>query len=161
MGPDPSRANEFFWRYHYGAVPSDWTVEMMLAYGKAVMIIMAADGEISPAEMEQFIGIGRALGAPPEMVDALKTFDPRNASLEDILKGFKDGVPARAMLYDAIVCASADKHYHPAEQGAVSKAARLLGIDASVVAALEGLAEMESTLRRTRAALFSAEIKTR
>jgi uncharacterized tellurite resistance protein B-like protein len=158
---DPSKANEFFWRYHYGALPLEWTQEMMIQFGKAVLIIIGADGEIAPSELAHFVGVGRCLGAPQQMLDQLATFDVRNAKLEDCLQGFKDGVPARAMIYDAIAAASADGHYHPAERAAVAKAAHLLGIEPSVVATLEGLVEMETTLRKTRGALLSPDLKTR
>lgn len=152
--------NGWYWRQHYGLVPQQMNRDQMIRFTKALLVIIGADGEISPAEVEALIGWGRALGASEGMVDELRGFDWQHTTLESLLSDFKDGVPARSMLYDAIVIASADG-YHPHEQGAVHRAAQVLGVDNSVVRALEALCEAEANIRRARAALFAPEIPGR
>ena len=151
----------FFWNYHYGMMPLKISPELMTNFSKAVLTIIGADGQVAPAERAHFLGLAHSVGAPAQMVEFLKTYDPKNGKLEDCLEGFGNDNPARVMLYDAIQTARADGGYHPAEKAAVAKAARILGIDQTVVAQIEGLVEMEETLRKMRGALFSADVTVR
>jgi hypothetical protein len=132
--------------------------EHLIQYGKAVMLVIGADGEISDAEMRAWMGIARASGVPDEIRDAWRHFDWRSARLEDFVPGISSdpenpGELTLAFLYDAIRVAWVDG-YADKERAAVARAARTLGIAQSAVAAIERLVEHEASGRALRVALL-------
>jgi tellurite resistance protein len=121
-------------------------------YAKALMIIAGADGEISAGEWDWFYDRGRAMGVPKFVLDDFKNFDWRSAKLEDYV-GSNHAV-ARILLYDAITMSAADGDYSAEEANQVRNAARLMGVSADIVDALEGIVAMEATLRGARHTLL-------
>lgn len=149
-----SSAQSFAFRRRLGYDPRV-TLEQMGRIAHAVMIIVGADGKVSETEWNHYVEIGRAYGVPEPMIAELKDFDYRNGRLEDYLAGLPPGAPTLVMLYDAIEVSSVDG-YHEAERANVYKAAKLLGVDPGIVAALEGIVKVEEDLRVTKERLFSA-----
>src|SRR5258706_16462654 len=111
--PKTIGSREFALRLLYGTSVGGHDPEMQLRLAKAIMIILAGDGEVSPEEWAAFIGGFRAVQMPDAMLEELSRFDPTKAKLEDYLKGdFKHVTsPARVMLYTAIWLSRADGHY--------------------------------------------------
>ncbi len=116
-------------------------------YAQALLVIAGADGEITKPEWDWFIGRGRAMGVPEFVLESFRSFDWRSARLQDYA-GDNRAV-ARILLYDAITMSSADG-YSEAEAVAVRQAAMMLGVRKDVVDALEGIIELEETLRGMR-----------
>lgn len=140
-------------RTRYGRLPkSDAEV---LAYAKAVKIIIGADGEIAPEEKKAFDkGLAR-LGASRSVIDELKSFDHAKAKLDDVVGGLrKGGVRARALLRDAIEIASADGVYAKEEREMAHRAATLLGVDHPTLHAIEALVAVERAAAQLRNAVL-------
>ena len=117
-------------------------------YAQALMIIAGADGDVADLEWDWFYGRGQAMGVPDAVLDAFKQFDWQNARLEDYM-GTTVAV-ARILLYDAITMSGADGEYSREERLAVRRAATLMGVSEDVVVALEGIVELEASLRKAR-----------
>jgi tellurite resistance protein len=117
-------------------------------FGKAVLVIAAADGVLSDVERNYFIEMARGFGAPEAALEEYRKFDPKSAKLEDLLDPEYRHM-ARHFVYDAIRVSRADG-YHEKEAAAVRKAAKSLNVDDWVVSSLEALIEAEDGLRKTR-----------
>jgi tellurite resistance protein len=151
--PHPRRGEmSFFCDQHYGRTPEGSGDP--LRYGKILMAIAGADGEVAPKEMEALKNIARGLGTPDHVIDEVGEFDYKNANLEKLIDG---ETPSRALLYDAMVASTADGTYSEKERAAAARAAALLGVDSSVLAAIEGLLQVEISLRKARADLLFPE----
>jgi tellurite resistance protein len=148
-------------RVFYGATIGKVDPEMQLRLAKAIMIIAAADGELSPPEWAMLVGGFRAAQMPDAMLEELAKFDARSAKLEDFLaddyKHYKS--PARVMLYSAIVISRADGRYAAEERAAAARAAKIMGIGDDLLSALEGHAEIEEAAARARAALLFPDLR--
>ena len=135
--------------------------EAYVNYGYALLAIAGADGEVSEPEMNWLIDHQRMVGAPEEAIAKYKTFDYKNAKLEDLLPKIKGDIPGwsaeRTLLYHAIKMAQADKDYAKEEQEAVKKAAKLLGVEDDITLALNALVEMEEKVDSMRKALIKSE----
>jgi uncharacterized membrane protein YebE (DUF533 family) len=123
-------------------------------YAKALLIIAGADGVVSDAEWTWFYERGRAMGVPEFVLESFKGFDWRNAKIQDHCGTSR--TVARILIYDAITMARADGPYSPEEIAAVREAAGILGVSEDTVESLEGLVELEETLRRMRHRLLRA-----
>lgn len=141
-----------FARMFYGAMPVQSGPEDMKRWSAALFKIVSTDG-FSDAEREMMTSLGRLRGTPDEVVQATMAGDPQDTSLDEILEGFKDGAPARAMLYEVMIIASADV-YSQRERELTTRAARLLGIDRQAFQAIEALFEAEMAMRKARAAVL-------
>jgi hypothetical protein len=141
-----------FARMFYGAVPVQSSPEDMRRWSAALYKIVASDG-FSDVERETLRSLGRLRGTPEELTDAALAGDPRDLSLDELLAGFHDGAPARAMLYEVMMIASADV-YSQRERELVARAARLLGVDRPTFQAIEALFEAEVAMRKARAAVL-------
>jgi uncharacterized tellurite resistance protein B-like protein len=137
---------------HSGQTVEQLDIETMLGFGYSVMIIAAADGQLSDAERSEFLGMMTSFGVPPPGIEAFKAFDPAGKKLEDHLPRQHRSM-IRHFLYDAIKVARADG-YHELERQHVRKAAALVGVPESVVIAIEGLVEIEASVRNARLALL-------
>jgi tellurite resistance protein len=159
--PKSIGSREFTLRVLYGASPGTFDAELQLRLAKAIMIVASADGELSPAEWAAFVGGLRAAQMPEAMLEELARFDGRSAKLEDYLTGdYKHLVaPARLMLYTAIWVSRADGHYAPEERAMAARAAKIMGIDADLLAALESHAEIEAATAAARAALIFPDLR--
>lgn len=143
--------NEFFSRMHYGT-HIQYGAEDVQRFGLALLMIVSVDG-LSDRERWAHTEIGRHVGAPDEMIQAVYSADLTKLDLAEVLEGFSDGTPARTMLYDAITIASVDG-YSDEERAFAARAAEILGIEPSVLKAIESLVETERALRNTKAALL-------
>lgn len=122
---------------------------------RALKVVLAADGEIHPAELNEYLATCRQFGAPDDMLEELRQLDPAGTSLEECFEGMEpDSIPGRTLLYEVIKIATADAEYASAEQAAVTRAAELLGIDADTCAHLVALVEAERALRSLRISLL-------
>ena len=140
-------------RQRYGRTPQ--SEDQILAYLKALKVVIGADGEIAPAEQAAFEKGMKHLGASQEVVDVITAFDHENGKLEDILGDLrKGGKRAKMLIYDCIHLSSADGVYAAEERAAVNQAASLLGIDKPTLHSLEALVDFERGVRRLRRGLF-------
>lgn len=137
------------------------SVEAMTNYGYVLLAIAGADEEVSEKEMEWLINHQRKFGAPEEVLALYKSFDYKNAKIEELLPSIKVDVPtwsaARELIYNAIRMSSADGVYAQAERETVKKAATVLGVSDDVVLTLESLVIMEKSVVNMRKALFHIE----
>jgi tellurite resistance protein len=150
--PKLSALNVVSNRERYGSVVGQPAPERALRLGKAIKLIIAADGELSEGELAAFADLATMFGAA-EMFPQLVAFDPRSTTLVDCLQGLDNDALSRRMIYDAIRIASVDG-YAAKEREAVTKAAQIMGIDRATVALIEGLVEAERGLAAIRARLL-------
>ncbi len=143
---------DFGFREIRGATPPSH--EDMEVYGNVLLAIAGADGEISAREWEFLEGLARSLGATDQLIQKWRAFDYKKANLESLLKHAHVKTRRRALLYDAIRVSRADGVYAKEERAAAARAAKTLGVDPAVVAAIEGLVEMETSLRNMRSSLL-------
>jgi len=140
-------------RERYGSVVGQPAPERALRIGKAIKLIIAADGEVSEGELSAFADLATMFGANEELFSQLVAFDPRSTTLQDCLQGLGNDALSRRMIYDAIKISSVDG-YHAREREAVRSAAQIMGIDGATVTLLEGLVEAERGLAGIRARLL-------
>lgn len=159
--PKTIGSRDFTLRTLYGTSLGTLQPEMQLRLAKAIMIIAAADGELSPPEWATLVGGFRAAQMPEAMLEELARFDPHSAKLEDYLTGdYKHlKAPARVMLYTAIWISRADGVYAAEERAMAARAAKILGIDDDLLAALESHAEIEEATAKARAALLFPDLR--
>lgn len=150
--PQLSALNVVSNRERYGSVVGQPAPERALRLGKAIKLIIAADGEVSKRELAAFADLATMFGAT-EMFSQLVAFDPRSTTLKDCLQGLDNDALARRMIYDAIKISSVDG-YAAKEREAVSRAAQIMGIDGATVTLIEGLVEAEQGLASIRAKLL-------
>ncbi|MBC1236315.1 TerB family tellurite resistance protein [Nostoc sp. 2RC] len=137
-------------------------LEAYLNYGYALLAIAGADGEVSEAEFNWLLNHQRIVGAPEEAIEKYKTFEYKNADLEDLLNKITVDVSnwskSRTLLYHAIQMARADDSYSLEEQQAVKKAAKLLKVEDDIALALNKLVDAEEALTALRKSLLRTEI---
>ena len=143
-------------RERYGSVVGQPAPERALRIGKAIKLIIAADGEVSEGELSAFADLATMFGAidAPELFSQFVAFDPRSTTLKDCLQGLDNDALSRRMIYDAIKISSVDG-YAAKEREAVSRAAQIMGIDGATVTLIEGLVEAERGLASIRAKLLA------
>ena len=150
--PKLSALNVVSNRERYGSVVGQPAPERALRLGKAIKLIIAADGEVSERELAAFADLATMFGAT-EMFSQLVAFDPRSTTLKDCLQGLDNDALARRMIYDAIKISSVDGYAAP-EREAVTRAAQIMGIDGATVTLIEGLVEAERGLASIRTQLL-------
>jgi len=151
--PKLSALNVVSNRERYGSVVGQPAPERALRLGKAIKLIIAADGEVSGGELSAFADLATMFGAT-EMFPQLVAFDPRSTTLQDCLQGLDNDALSRRMIYDAIKISSVDG-YAAQEREAVRRAAQIMGIDGATVTLIEGLVEAERGLAGIRAKLLA------
>ena len=151
--PRLSALNVVYNRERYGSVVGQPAPERALRIGTAIKLIIAADGEVSDGELSAFADLATMFGMNEELFSQLVAFDPRSTTLQECLQGLGNDALARRMIYDAIKISSVDG-YAAQEREAVRRAAQIMGIDATTVAQLEGLADAERGLAGLRAGLL-------
>jgi tellurite resistance protein len=149
------RQAHYLWETFGAPRDTDPRPDQFIRFGKAALTIAGADGELSPQELEYFLGMVAAYGAPEPILEEFRKFDYRKAKLEEFLKP-GDEVNGRMLVYDAIRVAHADGSYHQLEKEAAAKMAKLAGIDAQTLGAIEGLVASELALRQLRISLLQA-----
>lgn len=128
----------------------------------ALLAIAGADEEVSEAELNWLLNHQRIVGAPEEVIEKYKTFDYKNADLENLLTKITVDVAtwskSRTLLYHAIQMARADDNYSVEEQKAVKKAAKLLKVEDDIALALDRLVQTEEAVTALRKALLQTEV---
>ncbi|NEO93387.1 MAG: hypothetical protein F6K56_25520 [Moorea sp. SIO3G5] len=108
--------------------------------------------------MEWLINHQTKFGAPEDVVGLYKSFDYKNANLQELLPDIKVDVEtwsaANHLVYHAIKMSSADGVYADPERAKVKEAAKILGVADDIVLTLESLVEMERSVFKMRKALF-------
>lgn len=137
---------------HDGQTVDEMDMETMLNFVLSVKIIAAAEGPLTEQESEEMIGMMRAFGLPDEGLAALDAFDPVGKELADFLPR-NHPTMIRHFIYDAIKIGHIHGYNEP-ERRAVRQAAELGGVDESVVIAIEGLIEIEQSVRAARLAIL-------
>ncbi|HEV8361626.1 MAG TPA: hypothetical protein VGR28_14350 [Candidatus Thermoplasmatota archaeon] len=127
--------------------------EMKLKVSQAILTVAGADGEVSPREMEYFLGLARSMGCTDAILEQLLKFDYRAAKLPDFYDAQTKPV-GRHILYDAIHVARQDG-FGPKEREAAFRAAKMLGLDPHLVVDIEGLLGIEDAVRAARIRLLS------
>ena len=145
-------AYEFAVTQMWGFVPSS-NPEHIEKLMKAVLVIVGGDGEISGPEWQHMTNLARLAHISDEAIQKWHSFDFKSARLGDLVAGQPAGAPLR-MLYTAIQVATADG-YHEREKATAAKAAQLMGVPASVLAAIEGLVALDNQLREVRKHVLS------
>ncbi|MGH7503108.1 MAG: TerB family tellurite resistance protein [Longimicrobiales bacterium] len=124
---------------------------LFVQIARALKVVLAADGELHPAEVNEYLDTCRRYGAPDEMLDELRDFDPSVTSIEECFGGIApESIPYKALLYDAIRIAKADGSYAMNERAAVRNAARILGINDDGVMDITALVDAEDAMRSLR-----------
>lgn len=137
------------------------TKQVWINYGYACLAIAGADGEVAPAEFDFLANEARAMGATEDIIDAWKAYDFASADLNSLLPTLVADSPinaSRSLIYTGIKMSRADGHFAVEEQEAVNHAASILGVDEHIVLAINGLAEMEEAVEKTRAGLLETVI---
>jgi hypothetical protein len=129
--------------------------EVTLAFAKSTMILASADDEFSDTERDEFLSMITSFGVPESIVAELAGFDPVGKDIAEYLPTEHRGM-ARHFIYDAIKVSGVDG-YHDKERAAIHAAAASIGVSESVVVAIEGLINVESSLRDARLALLRGQ----
>ena len=136
--------------------------QAMINYGKVLLVIAGADGEVSPKEYDWLIEHQRKFGAPEDVIADYEKFDYRSADLYKLLDDIQTDVatwnPAPHLIYHAIQMCSADGEYAEAERSKVVRAARALRVSDDTVLTLHALIQMEKAVYDMRAALFRVAV---
>lgn len=144
-----------FWRYDQFGSTMLMPPQLAPDIGKAILIIASGDGDLSETERSWSFGMGKAFGVPNEVLEGVMKFDPRGEKLETYLTPAVKPY-ARVILYDALRCAASDG-FTEKERQMTRKAAKLLGVDASIVPWMESVYLMENDVRQARIQLLSPE----
>jgi tellurite resistance protein len=153
-----ARQAHYLWEVFGAPRDTDPRPDQYVRFGKASLVIAGADGELAPEELEYFLGMVSAYGAPESALEEFRKFDYRKGKLEDFLKP-GDEVNGRMLVYDAIRVAHADGSYHPLEREATAKMAKLAGVDEVTLQSIESLVASELAIRQLRIALLQAPQK--
>ncbi len=145
---------------------SDDAVDSLADYGKALLTIAGADGEVSKEEIDWLHAYFMMIDETGEdALEELEDFDYKNANIEEILQrldtdGVGDSVRSslrRTLLHSAIQMAKADNEYAKHERETVEKARKLLHIDPVTARMIHGLVETEESIETMRKAIFEKE----
>ncbi|TAF35191.1 MAG: hypothetical protein EAZ57_01505 [Cytophagales bacterium] len=128
--------------------------DMILDYGKALLIIAGADGDVSEEELLWFIhDFAIEKGVEQRFIQDLRNYDYHSEAFEDVIARIKLKSMLnlhRILLYDSIKLARSDNNYAFEEEAAVKKAARTMNIDMNLAISLERLVETENMIIKKR-----------
>lgn len=145
-----------FWRYDQFGATMLMPPHLAPDIGKAILIVASADGDLTETETSWFFGMGKAFGVPPSVLEEVMKFDPRSEKLETVLT--PEVRPyARVILYDAVRCAASDG-FSEKERQMAHKAAKLLGVEPSVVPWVETTLQLENDVRHARIRLLAPDV---
>lgn len=137
----------------YGFGPGPMPRDFARRLGEGALLIAAADGDVSEAEMRWFLGHMHMLGAPRDLLAEFLRFRPGVAELGQVVDARMKPF-AKAALYLGLRVARADG-VSPRERHLAEQAAKLLGLDAAFVVALENQLRTEDALREGRIRVLS------
>jgi signal transduction histidine kinase len=125
------------------------TAEDNLNAGKAMLLAVGGNGQITRQQREWIIGYLTAAGDSPEVIDAIKTYDDSDR-IEDIMSVPKMAFTRRGILYDALrICYLADTP-DPAQVDRVFRSADAIGIPRDEVGELQRIVAEERALQHRR-----------
>lgn len=132
--------------------------QAMLDYGRALLVIAGADGEVAPEELAWLERHQRKFGAPEAVVESYRTFDFAGADLLELIRGIRVDVPTWAvgphLVYHAFQMCGADGVLAREERERIDTAADAMGVPRDVVLTIHALVRMEESVRDMRKALF-------
>lgn len=129
-----------------------------LAYGKALLIVVRGDGEVSAGERDFILGMMASYGVPARVLEQLTTY-AGHEDLESVMAPLvTDEKRAqnnrRTLVYNAIKACAADRSYHDGERASVRRLAARMGLSAELVAQLEELHEETERLTEKKRTLL-------
>ncbi len=133
--------------------------ETLKAYGRALISIAGADGEVSPVERNWLINFyARSVDIPEDIITLWDEWIENKAYkdiklAEELPKIIGPCNAGRQLLYDSIRMSSSD-HYNELERNAVLRAAELLKIDVVVMNGIEDLVKSELLANEMRRNIF-------
>ena len=131
----------------------------IVAYLKALKIIVGAKGEIADSELEAFISVTSRMGVSDVVRREMEDFDHSSTTLEEVLPFMTPGGRvARMLLRDAVHIARADGTYAAEERAAVKQTADFLQIDAGILREIEQLAEYEEMVEKLNRSIFGSGV---
>ncbi|MER8044483.1 tellurium resistance protein [Streptomyces sp. NPDC094032] len=120
------------------------------AYGKALLICAAGDGDLAKAEREYAIGLIAGMHGPDEVVELLKTYDGE----EDLRTVLSNAEGAResggCLVYDTVRVSAADGTLAAGELEKIHEVADLLSVPRENVAQMVKIHQQEQKLRDER-----------
>lgn len=130
---------------------------LFVAVARGLKVLLAADGEIHPAELNSYMETCQRYGASDAMLQELRSFDPQNTSFDACFAGVDPMlIPVRALLYDVIRIAKADGDFARGERTAVNVAASLLGVHEDWVDKITALVDAELALNDLKLQLLAS-----
>lgn len=145
--------NGFARAREYGFGPGPMPRDFARRFGESALLVAGADGNLSETELVWFAAHMRMLGAPRDLLEELLRFEPATAKIGEIVDARMKPF-AKAVLLFGLRVARADG-ISPRERGLAEQGAKLLGLDASFVTALECQLRTEDALREARIKLFT------
>ena len=133
------------------------TYDSLVNYYNLLLTICGADGSVKESEMEWLEMTALIAGTPPEIIENLRSFNYRKASVDQLIKNIRTDTHQnleRISLYFAMNMCRADGVYAEKEQRSIQRAAKLLNIETEVVDYLENLVEMEIAADRFKLRLL-------
>jgi hypothetical protein len=145
-------ARERLYKRFYGEIPP-LNPEHFVRFAKAIKTVASADGKLSQNEWDELVSLGRDLGATEDVIAEVDAYDAKESGLAALFEGVYDPHATRALLYDAIRVASVDG-YHEKEKACVARAAKILKVDDSTLATIEGIVELEAVIAGVKKRVF-------
>lgn len=129
---------------------------LLEGFAKAMILCAAGDGELAPAEREWILGFSANAGATDELLQELRTLDPRTLDpIKLIQQTERPGLFVHALVYHAIKASDADGTLEPGEVQTIRAMAMLFEVDPAEVDGLFELhAEEKAFQQRKMARLF-------
>lgn len=130
----------------------------MVNYGKVLLVIAGADGDVSQAKFDWLVRHQRKFGASDEVIAQYRDFDFRNADLAALLGDISVDVPTWSapphLIYHAVHMCHADGGFTERERAKVDSAAEQMGIPRDIVRTIYALVDLERSVVDMRKALF-------
>lgn len=120
---------------------------------KLVLAIVGADGKVSSAERAAWEASARFWGIREEELEESGELDLKDAPIDRLCTP-QLRAAAGLLLYDAVRIARVDG-FHDRERQLTAKAARALGLEASIVPAVEGLVSVSDVVMQARHRLLA------
>lgn len=121
------------------------------AYGKALLMCAAGDGRITDDERQWVVGYFAAFDSPPDVVRALKTFEPKG-DINTVLSTGNTVASTRGsrrwLVWDALNACAADAELNEGELARVRAMATASGVEPRVVSEIERLHKEQSNLSK-------------
>lgn len=129
---------------------------LLEGFAKAMILCAAGDGVLAPAELEWVLGFAANAGATAELLEELRTLDPRQLDPIQLLQQTeRPGLFVHALVYHAIKAADADGVLEAGEVQTIRAMAMVLELPSPEVDGLFELhAEEKAFHQRKMARLF-------